>query len=480
MMTKEIKPNVTDHLSPADQAMMKVVDSEPVSDQELDQEVEAMAAAEIPRTDATGKERIKENITTIRKAIGDGRHSTVFNPGSWKDILRALSAYDADHLIIAETATQRQGEAQRQLDLLGIKYEVKISEDQKTRVISFDLEGRPRTITERYEDARIVAKEIGHVDVFHRYNPTGADTPLNTLQLYAWEKYGVQNSYEALGYAQDPDAPKPNSYTGEYEIAVPGIKGSLTPELYDQVNEGGFFVFNESRLHVAHSVGVSENTPASLYALMGIEEKQITARHPATVVTSGHDGTKKVGYIYQKVKSVEWPIMEAAEEAIDFSDKIKDGFSSLKEGGFDFLGINIDMSKEQIEAAVHDRYSQLQKLVGTIANSFKSAGSDVGLVDAYKRETMEQFTEKLLAFQGTVKKLIQEYDTVADQISAAQISLEDGLQRLGIIVEEGQPKDTIYPFASVLVYNDEESSDKAYSFLTQLTQADLKSELELE
>jgi hypothetical protein len=440
----------------------------------LDKEVNAIAEAEIPGINAAGKERIKQNILTTREAVKDGKHSTIFNPGSWKDILRALSAYDADHLIVAETADPVQGEAARQLDLLGVKYEATVSEDKKTTVINFEMEGRARTITERNEDARLVAKEIGNIDVLHIYNPTGANTPLNVLQLWALKKYNVP-PHESMveRYRNDPDAPKPKPGTDEYEIVSSGIQKHLIEDLYNQVNEGGFFVFNESHLSINYS-RASEHTPKSLYELIGIEEKQTISRHPSTIVTSGKDWDKKTGFIYKKERTVEWAVMEAAEDAIDLSDSIETGFVNLNKGGLDFLDVNLDMSKEDIEKAVQGRSAQLQGSLRSISDKFISLGSDAVLVQKYEQEVIDHFVKALSDFQRSVKELLQTYDSVAHRIQTEGMSMDDGIAELGIVVTGDKIQDTIYPFASALVYNDEKNRDEIYDFLTEFAKAELK------
>ncbi len=437
------------------------------------------------KANAAEKEWVEANIASIREAVQQGRHSTLYYPASGRDILRPLVAFDADHLIAVDSSKQVIGEAEKQVRELGIEPKVEISEDGKRREITFELDGRQRRITEVQYDVRLVNPTsfgLEQIDILHIYLPTGATQAITEDEIYLKEKYGDEGY--SMKYQpevreeirKDPTAPKPDPKTGNYKAVFAGMDDQLSPINYQMVAEGGFFVFGENRLggHVM---------PPVLLEIIGLEEKQITARHPFTILTSFFRKPSELatmdrtGYIYQKAKTVDLEAIATFNDAVLNNFGTYYGFMEFERGNWWGLGLSQEEGMD-VHVAVMKNYTELQEEVSGLGQRFVEAGVEESLVDRFKEASLEGYRTKVLTLQQQLAELLQAYGEMSVKYNAGEVNNQQVIEFMGIVFDKDERgnttevKNTKWPLASQLLLGSEEKSREVYELASQFVDSD--------
>lgn len=319
--------------------------------------------------DLAKKEWVETNIRSIKEAVKGGKHGTLYYPASGRDIIRPLFAYDVDHLIVIDNAEGLAGEAERQLNELGIEYMVKVSPDGKRRDIVFEFDGRQRRITESSENADLVSpKDFGldKVDILHIYLPTGSN-----------------------------------------------INRKFTLEHYATVSEGGFLVFEEGKLVDGGYVD------ESLLKIIGLEEKNIVGRHPHTVKTFAHgpiDPKDRNGIVYQKTKDVGKDVIRIFNDVVKQWLNVDLEFSNFRMGIFDAFGI--DLGKIDVKGAIGITYSRLIEETKTLAQRFIDAGIDPKLTSGYQERILKKFKSRIIELQKEFANLMPIYKEISAEVDS--------------------------------------------------------------
>ncbi len=225
----------------------------------------------------------ERHIASSQEAVKNGRHDTIYYPGSGADLVRPLIAYDASHIIAVDLY--------RYTDLIDRYKELNLQElpsdrdDRQEFVFSYG--GVQRRITHIIGDARMVNPEeiLGRKpDILHFYYPTGG------------------SMLEEAG---------PTAY-------LSAIQSSMSEENYRAVPDDGFFIFDEAPVIVFEGW---DETSESVATLFGLRELRPVKRHPYTIMTSSHPSRDEIaqqdkrGFIYQKLHTVTPEQFKAAQEA---------------------------------------------------------------------------------------------------------------------------------------------------------------------
>ncbi|MDP4009530.1 MAG: hypothetical protein Q8P53_00945 [Candidatus Shapirobacteria bacterium] len=431
--------------------------------------------------DVEKKDWVAQNISSIREATKNGRHSTIYYPASGEDMLRVLYAYDADHLIAVDPDEQWAGNLEEKLQSVGIQTKTEIFAEERKREITFELDGKERRITRLYRDARQVdLKAFGFeaVDVLHIYAPTGADVDITEEELYLQSKYGDEWIMMSLEQkvrdemATDPLAPKPDE-EGRYKIVIPKVREEITAENCVMVSEGGFFVFGER--------GSMFGLPPTLLKIVGLEMKQIVERHPQTVQTSFYPKEEELksmdrrGDIYHKIKTVSPDVIKCFEDASGLSFGINYRFFEFKRGDFQYMGIDPENNTD-IVSAVNDEHQQLTDQVAQIVQKMKEVGVNVDLVNEYRTEVLEAFKNEIFHLQYQASELLVAYKEVSGKRKLGEIDDKRALKMLGIGLVKNKWSGVMdvvnnkWPLASQMVFSGE-NKDLTHKIVKQLAGA---------
>lgn len=434
--------------------------------------------------DPTKKEWVRAHIRSIRETTRVGRHSILYYPASGTDIIRPLYAYNADHLIAIDMDKQRVGEAERQIRELGIQPEVETSDDGKRRVVTFEMDGRQRKITEVQDDVRLVSPKsfgLDQVDVLHIYAPTGATEAITEDEVYLKERYGDEWYFKRWQpeareeMEKDPTAPKPDE-EGKYKIVFEGMGSKLNVANYEMVSEGGYFVFGEGKLN-------AYDIPPSLLEMVGLEQQQIVTRYPYQVLTSMFPKPEEIatmdrtGYIYEKTRTVNSRAIEAFDDAVSTNFWTYYGFMEFERGNWWGLGIN-EGDNMDVKAAIENKHAGLQEEVTSLAQRFVEADVEPSLVERFKAETLDGYKTKVLALQQQLAELLKAYGDMSEKYNAGEMNDEQAIAYMGIVRERDEngniteTNNTKWPLASQLVLSNEGKSTQVYELASQFVDAE--------
>ncbi|MDP2630379.1 MAG: hypothetical protein Q8P56_03140 [Candidatus Uhrbacteria bacterium] len=218
-----------------------------------------------------------QHITSNNEAVQQGRHDTIYYPGSGRDSIRALIAYDACHLIAVEYNKDYTIPLE---DFGDFNIQELATNDPTRRELVFTYNGIERRITEIVGDARLVdpGKIAGRKpDILHIYTPT-------------------------MG---------PDDKLGDRAV-LSSIVSGITEENYRLIVEGGFFIFNDASISNSPAWTHANKELATLY---GLDEIRTVKRNPYTRMLTLKFPNTEMGYIYKKREEVSSEIFAAADEA---------------------------------------------------------------------------------------------------------------------------------------------------------------------
>jgi hypothetical protein len=428
-------------------------------------------------------EWVQENITSIQEAVKNGKHEVMFYPASGRDLLRVILAYDLYHLIVVDIDEYHAEEMASQLKEVGIPYKTIPLKDRKGKEIVFTIDGKDRKVTHIIGDARtnnLQTFGLEQVDILHVYLPTGADSAVKADEAYLQAKYGdewymKQWDDEARSLMNaDPDAPKPNPTSNEYDIVIPAVNNDIDSTNYQTVREGGFFVFGERRLQ-------RTQTLPSLYRIAGLKEYQITRRHPFTVLTAlypNKDELKEMnrnGYIYQKECSVNPEIIDILNEIFMTQYWTEYSFFEFERGSFVYVGIEDDQPIDVV-SAIQAHYQDLKNSVTEYARRLHSAGVSSDDANDFQQEMLLAYREKIDDLQRRVKEMLQTYDEVSRQYEAGQLNDAQAKEKMGIVFKRNianqmEPLNTTYPLAVQIILGNDATSPRAEEVAYQFANA---------
>lgn len=453
------------------------------SQTQLQKGVELISGKESAESDI---EWVRENITSIQEAVKNGKHEVMFYPASGRDLLRVILAYDLHHLIVVDIDEYHAEEMESQLKEVEIPYTTTSLEDRKGKEVVFTIDEKDRKVTHIVRDARtnkLQSFGIEQVDILHVYLPTGADSAVKADEAYLQAKYGdewymKQWDDEARSLMNaDPDAPRPDPVSGEYDIVVPAVNNDIDSTNYQTVREGGFFVFGERRLQRAQPL-------PSLYRIAGLKEYQITRRHPFTVLTALYpdkDELKemdRIGYIYQKERSVNPEIIDILNEVFMTQYWTEYSFFEFERGSFVYIGIEDD-GPIDVVSAIHAHYQDLKSSVAEYTQRLLSAGVDPADVDAFQQEMMIAYRQRINDLQRRVKEMLQTYDEVSKQYQDGQLNDAQAKEKMGIVFRQNianqlEPLNTTYPLAVQIILGTDTMAPRAEEVAYQFANANFE------
>lgn len=237
-------------------------------------------ARDIAGKDADQEQRdwVAQHIESNTEAVQSGKHDIIYYPGSGRDAIRALVAYDARHVIAVEYYKDYTTPLE---DFKDFNIRELPTGDENRREFVFDYNGAERRITEIVGDARLVdPKEIAgrRPDILHIYTPS-------------------MGPYDDLGD----------------KAVLSKISSDLSEENYRMIEVGGFFIFDESSISVSSCWTRADKELAALY---GLEELRTVKRNPYrrfNFTMTVPD--KEKGYIYKKNEEISQEVFMAAQDA---------------------------------------------------------------------------------------------------------------------------------------------------------------------
>ncbi len=384
--------------------------------------------------DATSEDRAwaRDNITSIRRAIRNGKHGSAYYPSSGTDGVRVLVAYDVDHLVCVDQIFDMFSETSDRLRAVGATaLETSMAGIQRT--LRFELDGRQRTIVEIVGDARLHTPEtlgLPQVDVYHAYLPNGSDRDLTEREQFLRERYEADEFYITTDEANlimqhDPSAPFPADMSGAYRIARRGLKDHPDSYNYQTVREGGFLALGEA------SAGFSP----VLCAIAGLRALPITRRHPYTVSTSLYPNPDELkawnhmGTIFQKVRTVNPEIVQICTEA----PRLDWAFNGFTQGDLYFLGVVEDAAVVQgIEEWHRSHVAEVQG----IAHRFRTAGVEGQLASEFVVESTESFKAQFRDLRSNLVAMIGVFEQLFDAEGRTRVDDQEAMRLLDISVDE--------------------------------------------
>ncbi|MBI3314239.1 MAG: helix-turn-helix domain-containing protein, partial [Candidatus Omnitrophica bacterium] len=173
----------------------------------------------VPMKESDRVEHFKKNMFSIYQQVQNGRHKTLFYPAASQDTLRVLLAYDASEITAVDLKDPR---LERELERINIRFKLRTYREDNFQVKEFRfwLAGKRRLIRYYVGDA----------------------TQKNFLN---------GNSYDVIHVFRPDDS---FSYT-------------LTKEVYDAVNDGGFVSYDEEPVTISSEVA-SDDMPGTAVSLV--------------------------------------------------------------------------------------------------------------------------------------------------------------------------------------------------------------------
>lgn len=233
--------------------------------------------------------KLRYSILDTKLVMENGKHDVVYYPfcGEYLDAMRVFIASNPKELIIADS----------RLNMMNLAYfcrrnfvsngglELDLNDIENEETLTFNFEGEKRKIIAIKKDPRLVNREeIMRVDVLYIFT----------------DKFSDRSIAEDLQLDTNLTVNQVNEIMHEDENLVMNKRYGqfLCQEYLDNVNVGGFIVFNEKKLN-----GMSQLSRIML-ELVGLEEKRILPRVSSNAFSKDNNHNQNLAYVYKKAREV--------------------------------------------------------------------------------------------------------------------------------------------------------------------------------